>query len=87
MLIESVNDAAERLHNLTIARFAKLRRIAAALRMFRQMLDMREDPHDKRSRCSGIFQCNVVSDCVKIRQRWICPDYFSHLASRALAWA
>jgi len=35
--------------------------------MFRQMLDMREDPHDKRSRCSGIFQCNVVSDCVKIR--------------------
>lgn len=87
MLVKSVEDAAGRLHDLTIARLAKLRWITTALRMVCQLLDMRKDPQDKRSRCSRIFQCNVVSDCIKIRKRWICPDYFNHLASRVLACA
>ncbi len=85
MLVKSVEDAAGRLHDLTVARLAKLRWITAALRMICQLLYMRQDPQDKRSRCSRVFQGNVVSDCIKIRKRRICPDYFSHLASRVLA--
>lgn len=85
MLVESVKDAAGWLNYLAIARFAKLGRITAALWMICQLLDMRKDPHNKCSRSDGIFQSDVVSDCVKICQGWLCPDYFSHLASRVLA--
>ena len=85
MLVKSVENPAGRFHDLTVARLAKLGWITTAFRMICQLLDMRKDPQDKRSRCSRIFQCNVVSDCIKIRKRRICPDYFNHLASRGLA--
>ena len=85
MLVKSVEDAAGRLNDLTVARLAKFGRVTTALRMICQLLDMRKDPQDKCSRCSRIFQCNVVSDCVKICKRRICPNYFNHLASRVLA--
>lgn len=41
-----------------------------------------EDPLHKPGRGLGIFQCDEVCNCVKIAERGIGPDYFSHRARR-----
>ena len=64
----TVEDAAGRFHDLTVARFPKLSRATPALRMIYKLFDMAEDSFDQLRRRYWVLQCDVVRYCVKIRQ-------------------
>ena len=53
--------------------------------MVGKLLNVADDPFDKLSSGDWIFQRDVVGNCIKISQRGLRPDYFSHLARRFLA--
>lgn len=67
--VMAVEDAARRLDNLAITGAPKLLRSTAAVGMVGKLFNVAEDAFDKLRRCDRIFQRDVVSDCIKIRQR------------------
>lgn len=81
----AVENTARRLNYLSITGAPEFLRTAAAVRVVGKLLNVAEDAFDKLCRCDRIFQRDVVSNCVKVCQRWLRPDYFSHLARRFLA--
>lgn len=59
---------------------------ASAVRVFNQLLNLRQHPFDQRRRCSGcVIDCDVVGNRVQISQCRHRPDYFSHRAMRCCA--
>ncbi len=67
--VMAVENTAGRLHDLAIAGAPEFLRTTAAVRMVGKLLNMAEDAFDKLCRCNPIFQCNVVGNCIQIRQR------------------
>lgn len=55
--------------------------------MVGELADGFEDAPHEFCGCGRIFQGDVVGDGVEVGQRGVRPDYFSHRASRFLAWA
>ena len=83
--IIAIEDPARRLHNLAVTGAPQLLRPATTLWMVSQLLYMTKDAPNELGSSNRIFQCDVVGNGVKIRQGRLGPDYFSHLASLALA--
>ena len=64
----TVEDAAGRLHDLTIARLPEFLRATPTLRVIHKLSDVAENSFDKLRRCNWVLQCDVVGNCVKIRE-------------------
>lgn len=83
--VMTVKGTARRLDNLAIARTPEFLRATAAVRMVGELISMAEDAFDEFGGSDRILQRDVVSNCIKVRQRGLRPGYFSHLARRFLA--
>ena len=68
--VKTIENAARRLNNLPIAGAREFFRATATLWMIRELLDVTKDPPDKLSGRCRILECDVVSDCIQICQRW-----------------
>ena len=67
--IVTVENTVVWLDYLTITRPHEFLRTTTAVRVISELLDMAEDTFDKLSRSDRIFQRDVISDCIKVRQR------------------
>ena len=81
--VEPIEDAAWRLDDLPITSTrAKLTWPTAAFRVCLKLLYVTNDAFDKTACSRRAFQCDVVCNCLKIRDCRFRPDYFSHLPRR-----
>ena len=67
--VMAVEDTAGRLHYLAITGAPKFLRTTTAVGMVDKLLNVAKNAFDKLCRCDRIFQRDVVSNCIKIRQR------------------
>ena len=85
--VMAVEDTAGWFHYLTITGTSEFLGTTAAVGVVNELLNVAEDTLDKLCRRDRILQRNVVRNCIKVRQRGLGPNYFSHLARRFLACA
>ena len=85
--VVAVEDATRRLDDLPVSRPPQFGNAAAALRMPRQLLDVRDHAPEQLRRSDAILERDVVRDRFEVRNRRLGPDYFSHFARRTLASA
>lgn len=83
--ILAIKDAAGWLDDLSIAAAGQFRRARSTGREPPQLFHMFEHALDQRPRRVRVLNGDVVRDGVKIAERRLGPDYFSHRAIRALA--
>ena len=67
--VMAVEDATRRLDDLAITGAPEFLGTTAAVGMIRKLFNVAKDSFDKLCRGDRIFQRDVVSDCIKIRQR------------------
>lgn len=81
--VAAIEDAARRLDDLPMTGTrSKLAGPTAAFRVHLKLAHMNKDALDKRA-CSGrVFQRDGVCNSLKIGDRRLRPDYFSHLPRR-----
>lgn len=86
--VVAVEDATRRLDDLPVSRPPQFGNAAAALRMPRQLLDVRDHAPEQLRRSDAILERDVVRDRFEVRERRrLRPDYFSNFARRTLASA
>lgn len=66
--VMTVEDTARRFHYLTVTGAFKFLGVTATVRVVGKLLDMVEDALDKICGGDWVFQCDVVSNCIQIRQ-------------------
>jgi len=85
--IESVENPAWGLDDLPVAPSGQFLGSWSALGVIRELGHMIKDPTNQR--CGGrlVLHGDEVGNRVEVGDGGFSPDYFSHLASRVLAWA
>lgn len=83
--LDSIEDAARRFDNLSVARTFDLAGSSAALRVALELFDMPEYALHELCRGGGVFDRDVVGDGVEVCQRRLSPDQPSHRPRRVLA--
>jgi hypothetical protein len=85
--VHAIEDTTGRLDDLSIAVAGQFRRLRTARWKSPQLLDVAEHALDQRRGGFRVVQSDVVGDGVEVTQRRLRPDYFSHRAMRAFAFA
>lgn len=83
----TIEDPAWGLDNLSISPALEFQRLGTAPWVVFQLINVMKDSLNEAASSLWIVQCNVISDGVKITERRLGPDYFSHRAMRCLACA
>jgi hypothetical protein len=66
--VVTIEDTTRRLNYLAVAGAREFFGTTATLWMIGELFDVTEDPFDKLRGRNRILQCNVISDCIQIRQ-------------------